>query len=226
MKVIKESALTAKMMSDTDLRYKGHIIRKLSDFGYEIIDPKFDMNEPVYDYVANVQEAKNWIDYEVENADSLAEDTDLSVTDLSGATVDVTETDVEDAEETPKSPSLEENGIAAFLNRMIVGEWDTIRDYNDLIVNAQLQGMDGIVTVVRDIVNEENTHVGQLQQALASLSPNVQLIADGEKEGAEQMAVPTAQEEFVTDKDGNVSRQITDADLALSIPASDVDDEI
>ena len=40
------------------------------------------------------------------------------------------------------------------------------------------------------------------------------------------MAVPTAQEEFVTDKDGNVSRQITDADLALSIPASDVDDEI
>lgn len=226
MKVIKESALTAKMMSDTDLRYKGYIIRKLSDFGYEIIDPKFDKNEPVYDYVADVQEAKNWIDYEIKNADSLAEDTDLSVTDLSGATVDVTETDVEDAEETPKSPSLEENGIAAFLNRMIVGEWDTIRDYNDLIVNAQLQGMDGIVTVVRDIVNEENTHVGQLQQALSSLSPNVQLIADGEKEGAEQMAVPTAQEEFVTDEDGNVSRQITDADLALSIPASDVDDEI
>ena len=214
------------MMSDTDLRYKGYIIRKLSDFGYEIIDPKFDKNEPVYDYVADVQEAKNWIDYEIKNADSLAEDTDLSVTDLSGATVDVTETDVEDAEETPKSPSLEENGIAAFLNRMIVGEWDTIRDYNDLIVNAQLQGMDGIVTVVRDIVNEENTHVGQLQQALSSLSPNVQLIADGEKEGAEQMAVPTAQEEFVTDEDGNVSRQITDADLALSIPASDVDDEI
>lgn len=44
-----------------------------------------------------------------------------------------------------------------------------------------------MIPVIQDIVAEENTHIGQLQQILLQISPNVQNIEKGEIEGEEQL---------------------------------------
>ena len=51
------------------------------------------------------------------------------------------------------------------------------------------EGLDytGMLTIIDDIVNEENLHVGQLQQLLKQVSPNASSINQGEVEAREQL---------------------------------------
>ena len=44
-----------------------------------------------------------------------------------------------------------------------------------------------MVDVLRDIANEENLHVGQLQEALQIFSPNARYIDKGKEESKEQL---------------------------------------
>lgn len=83
-----------------------------------------------------------------------------------------------------------DSAISNLLINAINGEWDTIILYNDLITNLATQGMDDIADIIKDINNEENIHVGQLQKALEKLSPNAESIRDGEKEAGEQLDEP------------------------------------
>lgn len=91
--------------------------------------------------------------------------------------------DVEDG--TPATP--EDNGIANQIIAEINGEWDTIKNYNDLIISLQQYGRDDFVNVVQDIINEENVHIGQLQEILKVISPNANSIATGETEANGQL---------------------------------------
>ena len=82
-------------------------------------------------------------------------------------------------------------GVANLLNMLIKGEWDAIEDYNSAI--QTLAGMnfdETILNIIKDIVGEEHVHVGQLQKALETVSPNVGNIQEGEKEAAEQLQEP------------------------------------
>lgn len=78
-------------------------------------------------------------------------------------------------------------GIAALLIDAINSEWDTIKTYNDLIVNAEMFGYTDVAEVVKDINNEENLHVGQLQKVLETLTPETKAIEDGVQEAEEQL---------------------------------------
>ena len=80
-----------------------------------------------------------------------------------------------------------DSGIAFELNKLIQDEWEAIQGYNDAIVTAETEGMTDIVNVLKDIVNEENIHVGQLQTCLAKVSPNAQSIDDGQIEAQQQL---------------------------------------
>lgn len=99
-------------------------------------------------------------------------------------------------EETPDMPTAGmENYIANELNANIVGEWDTIKKYNDFVATLEANPDESgkyasIINVIKDITNEEHNHIGQLQQALKIVSPNTISIAAGEVEGAKQLAVP------------------------------------
>lgn len=84
-------------------------------------------------------------------------------------------------------PKAKDAGIAQLLIDAINGEWDTIKLYNDILVNAESYGYSDIADVLRDITNEENVHVGQLQKALETISPNVSSIEDGSKEAEAQL---------------------------------------
>lgn len=112
----------------------------------------------------------------------------------------------EEVAETPDMPKAGvENFIADELNINIVGEWETIRKYNDFVATLEstpeAKAYESIINVIKDITAEEHEHIGQLQQALALVSPNTEKIEDGEKEGAEQLEAPVAEEPAVQDSE-------------------------
>ena len=92
-------------------------------------------------------------------------------------------------EETPEPGP--EAGIASLVNKLIIDEWEAIQGYNDAIVAAETEGYSDIANVLRDIANEENLHVGQLEQVMQQLSPNAESINQGEVEADEQLSTTT-----------------------------------
>ena len=98
--------------------------------------------------------------------------------------------------ESLEEPTVQEqnNAVATMLIDAINGEWETIDLYNNIIINLDGTRDADIIAVIQDIVDEENIHVGQLQRALAMVSPQTDKIADGEKEAEKQLAEPGASE--------------------------------
>ena len=86
-----------------------------------------------------------------------------------------------------ETPTPENTGMSQLLIDAINGEWDTIKLYNDIMVNAESYGYSDIADVLRDIIAEENIHVGQLQTALETISPNVSSIEKGAEEAKQQL---------------------------------------
>lgn len=80
-----------------------------------------------------------------------------------------------------------DNGISQMLIDAINGEWDTIKLYNDIIINLETYGYSDIANVIRDVSNEESKHVGQLQAALDTISSNVEDISKGTEEAISQL---------------------------------------
>ena len=98
----------------------------------------------------------------------------------------------EELEAIPDTPTTpDEFGAAGLINALIQDEWQAIQGYNDAIATLSTTDIDtDIINVFKDIANEENIHVGQLQKALEMVSPNVSSISEGEQEGAEQLEEP------------------------------------
>ena len=74
----------------------------------------------------------------------------------------------EDIKETfgePPAPG-KDTGVANTLSALIQDEWQAIDGYNKAIENFTNLDMENIAEVLKDIVAEENIHVGQLQAAL------------------------------------------------------------
>ena len=91
--------------------------------------------------------------------------------------------------DTPTTP--DEFGAASLINALIQDEWQAIQGYNDAIATLSTTDIDtDIINIFKDITNEENIHIGQLQKALEMVSPNVSSIGEGEQEGAEQLEEP------------------------------------
>lgn len=96
--------------------------------------------------------------------------------------------EVTTTETTPETPTVgPELGIAGVINSLIIDEFEAIDGYNSAIATAEEEGMTDIVNVLKDIANEENLHVGQLQTCLAKVSPNAQSIDNGQVEAQQQL---------------------------------------
>lgn len=95
---------------------------------------------------------------------------------------------IEDMEMIPETPQTDSAmGIAGVINNLIIDEFEAIDGYNSAIITAEKEGITDIVDVLKDIVNEENIHVGQLQTCLTKVSPNAQSIDDGQVEAQQQL---------------------------------------
>lgn len=73
-----------------------------------------------------------------------------------------------------------DTGIADLLLSLINGENETIQSYNTFI--ASLEGHEDFIKVITDIQQEEMNHVGMLQTLLKEVSPNAEVIHQGEVE--------------------------------------------
>lgn len=90
------------------------------------------------------------------------------------------------------TPSGDALAIADDLVYAIKDEWDTVTLYNNIISELEEASKDGqnfddIIPVIKDIVKEENVHIGQLQKALSTISPDTDDIANGEVEAEGQL---------------------------------------
>ena len=95
---------------------------------------------------------------------------------------------IEDMEMIPETPQTDSAmGIAGVINNLIIDEFEAIDGYNSAIITAEKEGITDIIDVLKDIVNEENIHVGQLQTCLTKVSPNAQSIDDGQVEAQQQL---------------------------------------
>lgn len=61
-----------------------------------------------------------------------------------------------------------EHGMSGLINNLIISEYDAIDQYNSAMATAEAEGITEVLPVLKDIIAEEHTHVGQLQ-ALAKL---------------------------------------------------------
>lgn len=102
-------------------------------------------------------------------------------------------TESEPKEETPViGPDF---GIAGLLNKLIVDNWGMNDSYNELIANAESNNMSDIADLVKGIAAEVNNHIGKLQGALATISPNVENISVGEEEAIKELESNTVEVE-------------------------------
>ena len=109
----------------------------------------------------------------------------------------------EQIEEIPAAPETPDAmGVANTLNALIQDEWQAIDGYNNTI--STYRSMDqadypeadksidykAIIKILEDIAQEEMNHVGMLQKAMSTISPNIEEIVGGEKEAEETLDTP------------------------------------
>lgn len=116
-------------------------------------------------------------------------------------------------------------GLADNIIRLINDEWEAIQGYNDFIEVLRVSKSDeSTINVIKDIVAEENKHVGQLQELLKRISPNANQIAVGEKEARNQLSSMVSGIQFWNDAPTNtVNDAVVESDAYTTL--SDVDDE-
>lgn len=87
------------------------------------------------------------------------------------------------------SPEQEkEYGLTTMINSLIKDELEAIDGYNSAIVTLEAENKGEFTDVIRDIISEENTHIGQLQAILKELNPSTTAdIDEGQQEGQEQI---------------------------------------
>lgn len=99
-----------------------------------------------------------------------------------------------------KTIEPEDNGISMIINNLIRDEYDTIDAYNSAITTFKdIGNSDDAISVLNDIVSEENVHVGQLQRLMELFDPNADKVADGVEEADRQIddSLDMSDEEFL-----------------------------
>ena len=97
----------------------------------------------------------------------------------------------------PKNESLKEDlsqdqqkdfGLGTLVNDLIRDELEAVDGYNSAIVTFETEGKGEFTDVFRDIIAEENKHIGQLQAILGEINPTTTTdIEQGQQEGQRQI---------------------------------------
>lgn len=96
-------------------------------------------------------------------------------------------------EENPSEEPTEqqvENGLASMINDLVIDEFEAITGYNDALSTLSQEDLErysDIIPVIKDIISEEYTHVGQLQEVLRKITQPAEDINKGVTEAEGQM---------------------------------------
>lgn len=79
-------------------------------------------------------------------------------------------------------------GLETVLNDLINDENEAINGYNSAIVNFEVEGRGDLTQVFRDIIKDEQNHIGNLQKVLNEINPDtLKNIQDGQEEAEETL---------------------------------------
>lgn len=133
-----------------------------------------------------------------------------------------------DLDETPDAPEGEDVGISNMLNDLVIDELDAVNGYNSAIATIKdlpdVDGADDAVNVLSDIANEENMHIGEIQQLLKMFSDQAVSIDDGKKEAQE--IIDNTPKEIPQEAPKNKPMTLADYELEVSNDNFVVDDDI
>lgn len=127
-------------------------------------------------------------------------------------------------------------GIAQDLNYLIKDELEAVDGYNSVLATwKDADKFPEVIAVLKDIVDEEMLHIGQLQRALELVSPNAKNIQAGAKEAEEQIVdeaekqkekeIEKAEEKFRDKIDVEVEDSVEDIEENDKLDESYEDDE-
>lgn len=117
----------------------------------------------------------------------LKEDEEEKLHDVTPDEPIVVSTKVEDK----KQETLENNGIAGLINSLILDEFNAVEMYNSAIstlTTMESKNKDKVIAIINDILDEENVHIGQLQEVLKLVQPSAEKIEDGKEEAQDTLA--------------------------------------
>lgn len=165
----------------------GKYAKKILEFAKRSLDNHYDITgilEIVLRYCPEDILKDAWHDkirFLIDDTDDsdLLDDNDSKL--IESASDDIPTETLAGPEEGPKA------GLAELISMAIKDEWDAIETYNTLSITARAEGFEDIATISDEIGTEENKHVGQLQAALKTISPNAEAIDVGEEEGNNQL---------------------------------------
>lgn len=138
---------------------------------------------------------------------------------------------IEDHIDAPVGPAEgSDTGVADILISSINDEWETIKKYNSLVATLRAEAAsnpnyNAFVKVIEEINNEENKHVGQLQELLKQISPNAESIKEGEAEGKAQLQFANGRLQVQSWGDSNNTTTPTN-DIPDICVIDDVDDDM
>ena len=109
-------------------------------------------------------------------------------------------------------------GMAETINSLIRDEWEAIDGYNSAIVMARNFGEEDVAESLTHIQNEENKHVGELQELLKRFTPSADKIEDGTKEAKSELDDEDILHPFM----GNVTNPTATAGEVVSVGEDDI----
>ena len=92
---------------------------------------------------------------------------------------------LEDIDYAVQTDSAAEIGLADIIISSINKKWDSVRDLNSIIVNLDAHGYSEYSTIIEEILEDENNHIGKLQYIVEQLTPVTGNIDDGKQEAEE-----------------------------------------
>jgi len=120
--------------------------------------------------------------------EDLFEDNELPAAELEEPIVVSTNVSRETNETVPGPTPGNDSGVADILMNLIKDELEAIQGYNDFLATiADKDEFDHMKETIEHINSEENKHIGELQALLKTISPNVEMISDGQEEAIEEM---------------------------------------
>lgn len=107
----------------------------------------------------------------------------------------------EDLEETSQviDDDTSNHGMLGLVNSLIISEYDAIDQYNSAMATAEAEGNIDIIPVLKDIIAEEHTHVGQLQAAAKLFDQSANNVDKGKEEATDQLEKGAVEETELND---------------------------
>lgn len=131
----------------------------------------------------------------------------------------------------PEGPKMgSDTGVADLIMTAINGEYDTIKEYNSIIATLNYEGKPEyikMIPILEEINNEEQRHIGQLQELLKIISPSAQSVEEGKVEAQGQLKfvdgkLPVQTMDYASPKMNNNAPNQVDTICTLS----DIDDDM